>query len=89
MHIVLKFSRFISNNTLTSPFAKLKNKMQIGTICVAEKVTFGNCHSVGVNLGKILTTRMETGHIFKEMGNFLLVKIQTYLNLSLLRLLEK
>ena len=30
--------------------------------------------SVGVNLGKILTTRMETGHIFKEMGNFLLVK---------------
>ena len=56
---------------------------------MAEKVTFGNCHSVGVNLGKILTTRMETGHIFKEMGNFLLVKIQTYLNLSLLRLLEK
>lgn len=42
-----------------------------------------------VNLGKILTTRMETGHIFKEMANFLLVKIQTYLNLSLLRLLEK
>ena len=45
--------------------------------------------SVGVNLGKILTTRMETGHIFKEMGNFLQVKIQTYLNLSLLCLLEK
>ena len=43
MHIMLKFSKFISNNTLTSPFAKLKNKMQIGTICVAEKVTFGNC----------------------------------------------
>lgn len=42
-----------------------------------------------MNLGKILTTRMETGHIFNEMGNFLLVKIQTYLNLSLLRLLEK
>lgn len=45
--------------------------------------------SVGVNLGKILTTRRETGHIFKEMGNFLLVKIQTYLNLSLLHLSEK
>lgn len=45
--------------------------------------------SVGVNLGKILTTCMETGHILKEMGNFLLVKIQTYLNLSLLCLLEK
>ena len=43
LHIVLKFSRFISNDTLTSPFTKLKNKMQIGTICVAEKVTFGNC----------------------------------------------
>ena len=45
--------------------------------------------SVGVNLGKILATCMETGHILKEMGNFLLVKIQTYLNLSLLCLLEK